>query len=129
MSSPISDSTSSGALEPYRPAAQNAVSHSSASLEAMDHGAVVEAPYGAELVSYNPDAPSEEWGWHGHWSDFAPRGRRAFLWFGVFGLLLLTWGNHVSHVEDYFLVFSALIMAGWIIMGERAHKRKRRIRP
>lgn len=134
MSSPISDPTSSGALEPYRPSTQDASSHSPASLtpatlDAMDHGAVVEAPHGGELVSYNPDAPSEEWGWHGHWSDFAPRGRRAFLWVGVFGLLLLTWGNQVSHVEDYFLVIIALIMASWIILTERANKRKRRIRP
>lgn len=129
MSSPISESTSSSELEPYRPADQDARNHGSASLEAMDHGAVVQAPHGAEMVSYNPDAPSEEWGWHGHWSDFAPRGRRMFLWFGVLGLLLLTQGNHVSHVEDYFLVIIAILMAGWIVMGERAHKRKRRIRP
>lgn len=131
MSSPISDSTSSGALEPYRPsfATHDSAALNSADLEAMDHGAVVPAPHGGELVSYNPDAPSEEWGWHGHWSDFAPRGRRMFLWVGVFGLLLLTWGNHVSHVEDYFLVISALLLAGWIIVTERANKRKRRIRP
>ncbi len=134
MSSPISDSTSSGALEPYRPSTQDAsrhgaAGHSPATLDATNHGAVVEATHGGELVSYNPDAPSEEWGWHGHWSDFAPRGRRMFLWFGVFGLLLLTWGNHVSHVEDYFLVFSAITLASWIILTERANKRKRRIRP
>lgn len=119
MSNPTSDSTSSGALEPYRPA----------TLDAMDHGAVVEAPHAAEVALYNPDAPSEEWGWHGHWSDFAPRGRRILLWLGVFGLLLLTWGNQVSHVEDYFLVLIAIVMASWIIMTERANKRKRRIRP
>lgn len=131
MSSPTSDSTSSGALEPYRPSSvdHDAAGLSSADLEAMDHGAVVPAPHGGEMVSYNPDAPSEEWGWHGHWSDFAPRGRRMFLWVGVFGLLLLTWGNHVSHVEDYFLVFSAIAMASWIVLTERANKRKRRIRP
>lgn len=129
MSSPISDSTSSGALEPYRPSTHHAVSHPVVSQDDLDHGAVVEAPHGAALVSYNPEAPSEEWGWHGHWSDFAPRGRRMLLWLGVFGLLLLTWGNQVSHVEDYFLVIIALVMAGWLVAGERAKKRKRRIRP
>jgi hypothetical protein len=127
VSSPTSDPTSSSALQRFRPSTLD--DDRSPALAAMDHGAVVEAPHGAELVSYNPDAPSEEWGWHGHWSDFAPRGRRMFLWVGVFGLLLLTWGNHVSHVEDYFLVFSALALAGWIIVTERANKRKRRIRP
>lgn len=126
MSHPTSDPAPSGALERFRPAT---LDDNSPGLAAMDHGAVVEAPHGAELVSYNPDAPSEEWGWHGHWSDFAPRGRRMFLWLGVFGLLLLTWGNHVSHVEDYFLVISAIMLASWIILTERANKRKRRIRP
>ena len=126
MSSPTSDPTSSSALERFRPAT---LDDNSPALAAMDHGAVVEAPHGGEVVSYNPDAPSEEWGWHGHWIDFAPRGRRILLWLGVFGLLLLTWGNHVSHVEDYFLVISAIIMASWIVMSERANKRKRRIRP
>ena len=126
MSSSTSDPTPSAALERFRPAT---LDDSSPALAAMDHGAVVEAPHHAEVVSYNPDAPSEEWGWHGHWIDFAPRGRRMFLWTGVFGLLLLTWGNHVSHVEDYFLVIAAIIMASWIIVSERANKRKRRIRP
>ena len=126
MSSSTSDSTSSGAVERFRPPT---LDDGNPGLAALDHGAVVQAPHGAEVVSYNPDAPSEEWGWHGHWIDFAPRGRRMFLWFGVFGLLALTWGNHVSHVEDYFLVITALIMATWIVMSERANKRKRRIRP
>ena len=113
------DHTSGGAIEQYRPSMSTA----------SDHSAVVAAPHSGQLVSYNPDAPSEEWGWHGHWSDFAPRGRRILLWLGVAGLLLMLWGNQVSHVEDYFLVLAALLMATWIIMGERARKRTRRIRP
>jgi len=93
------------------------------------HGEVETASHGS-IVSYNPDAPSEEWGWHGHWSDFAPRGKRMFLWFGVFVLLAMAiFGNHVSHVEDYFLGIIALLMAGWIVRSERAHKRARRLRP
>ena len=95
------------------------------------HGEIVQADQGGDHlpVAYNPDAPSEEWGWHGHWSDFAPRGRYALLGLGVAGLFLLMLGNHQSHVEDYFLVIIALIMAAWIVLSERANKRKRRIRP
>ena len=127
MSHPTSDPASSGALERFRPPT---LDDDSPQLAALDHGAVVQAPHAGEVVSYNPDAPSEEWGWHGHWIDFAPaRPADVPAGPGVFGLLLLTWGNHVSHVEDYFLVIIAIIMASWIILSERANKRKRRIRP
>ena len=40
----------------------------------QSHGEVEQAHHAA-VVSYNPDAPSEEWGWHGHWGEFAPRGK------------------------------------------------------
>ena len=33
------------------------------------HGAVARVQHGA-VVSYNPDAPSEEWGWHGSWQEW-----------------------------------------------------------
>jgi len=92
------------------------------------HGALEQAHSGP-VVSYNPDAPSEEWGWHGHWSDFAPRGRFLLLGLGVVGLLLMLLGNHQSHVEDYFLVLTALIMAIWMLRTYLAKKRERRVRP
>ncbi len=93
------------------------------------HGAVEVAHHGA-VVSYNPDAPSEEWGWHGHWGEFAPRGKAMLLWLGVFGLVCLAlFGNQVSHVEDYWLLGIAVVMATWIVRGNIALRRKRRIRP
>lgn len=100
------------------------------------HGA---APGGSEIaraqhgavVAYNPDAPSEEWGWHGSFrGKIAPRGSRILLWLGVVGLLLLAFfGNHESNVEEYWLVIIAALMAVWIIAGEFAIKRERRRRP
>ncbi|MET3803488.1 hypothetical protein ABIB25_000472 [Nakamurella sp. UYEF19] len=96
---------------------------------ADEHGAIEPAHHGA-IVSYNPDAPSEEWGWHGHWGDFAPRGKAIFLWVGVAAMLLMAvFGNHVSHVEDYFLVIIAALMAAWIVRSTRQRKRERRLRP
>jgi len=93
------------------------------------HG-VVEPAHTGQMVSYNPDAPSEEWGWHGHWSDFAPRGRTMLLSTGVVGLLLMVLvGNHQSHVEDYFLVLIAALMVGWMVRTHLVKKRERRIRP
>lgn len=91
------------------------------------HGEVEAAHHGA-LVSYNPDAPSEEWGWHGHFSDFAPRGRFLLLSLGIVGLLLMTIGNQ-SHVEDYYLVGIALLMAAWMFRSFRQRQRERRLRP
>lgn len=92
-----------------------------------EHGEVEVARQG-EVVSYNPDAPSEEWGWHGHFSDFAPRGRFLLLSLGIVGLLLMTIGNE-SHVEDFYLVGIALVMAVWMYRSFRARKRDRRLRP
>lgn len=102
---------------------------SGADLEKHDPHGEVETAHHGELVSYNPDAPSEEWGWHGHWSEFAPRGRFLLLGLGVVGLLLMLLGNHQSHVEDYFLVIIALAMAGWMARTYLAGRRERRIRP
>ncbi len=93
-------------------------------------GHEVEVAHHGALVSYNPDAPSEEWGWHGHWGEFAPRGKAMLLWLGVIGLVCLAlFGNQVSNVEDYWVIGIAILMAGWIIRGNIANRRKRRIRP
>jgi hypothetical protein len=92
------------------------------------HGAVAHVQPGA-VVSYNPDAPSEEWGWHGSWQDMAPRGSAALLWLGVVGLVLLIFGNQESHVEDWWLLVIAGLMATWLIMRRRAWKKERARRP
>jgi Protein of unknown function (DUF2631) len=93
------------------------------------HGAEVERAHAGAVVSYNPDAPSEEWGWHGSWREFAPRGSRFLLWLGVVGLLLLTQGNQESHVEDWWLIVIAGLMAIWLVMGEIRIRKERARRP
>ena len=92
------------------------------------HGGVEHARTGA-VVSYNPDAPSEEWGWHGSWREFAPRGSRFLLWLGVVGLVLLIFGNQESHVEDWWLLAIAGLMALWLIAGEIKIRKDRARRP
>jgi hypothetical protein len=92
------------------------------------HGAVARVQQGA-VVSYNPDAPSEEWGWHGSWREFAPRGSRFLLWLGVVGLVLLIFGNQQSHVEDWWLLAIAGLMAIWLIAGEIRIRKERARRP
>ncbi len=92
------------------------------------HGAVARVQPGA-VVSYNPDAPSEEWGWHGSWQDMAPRGSAFLLWLGVAGLVLLIFGNQESKVEDWWLLVIAGLMATWLIMRRRAWKKERARRP
>ncbi len=92
-------------------------------------GSDLEPAHHGTVVSYNPDAPSEEWGWHGHWSDFAPRGKLLLLGLGVVGCLLLLLGNHVSNVENYYLVLTAAIMSAWMAYSWRRHQRAKRIKP
>jgi hypothetical protein len=92
---------------------------------AGDHGTVAHH----EAPSYNPDAPSEEWGWHGHWADFAPRGKFLLLGLGVAGLLLMLLGNQQSHVEDWFLVIIAFLLAAWMTYSYVQHRKQRRIKP
>ena len=94
---------------------------------ADDHAQVEQAHHGH--VSYNPDAPSEEWGWHGSWREFAPKGSRALLWIGTLSMFLLLIGNHVSHVEDYYLVVVGLLMAVWLLHTEVTIRRERKRRP
>lgn len=81
------------------------------------------------VVLYNPDAPSEEWGWHGHWSDFAPRGRFIMLFIGVAGLLLMQIGNHEGNTENYFLIATAAVLVFWMARTQVARRRRKRIKP
>ena len=107
--------------------AGTSLEHRSGAGEPDDHGTAVARVQSGAVVSYNPDAPSEEWGWHGSWREFAPRGSRFLLWLGVVGLLLLNFGNHESLTEDWWLIAIAGLMAIWLIAGE-IHIRKERAR-
>jgi hypothetical protein len=54
------------------------------------------------------DVPSAAWGW-------SKQNHRALQLGGIFVglfLLLMLRGNHVGHVEDYFLIFFALTIFG-----------------
>ena len=54
------------------------------------------------------DVPSVAWGW-------SKENHRALQLGGIFVgcfLLLMIRGNHVGHVEDYFLIFFALVIFG-----------------
>ncbi|MGV9712368.1 DUF2631 domain-containing protein [Gordonia sp. NPDC003424] len=57
------------------------------------------------------DAPSARFGWHG-------QARKSFLiagWFFVAFLLLMMIGNHRGHVEDIWLIATALVLAYFLI--------------
>lgn len=92
-------------------------------------GAEVDTVRDAELMHYNPDAPSEQWGWHGSWHQFAPRGSRILLWLLTLSVFTLLFGNHISNVEDYWLVAFGLGMAAWLVWTEVKLRRNRRRRP
>lgn len=75
---------------------------------------------------YNPDAPSEEWGWHGSWRSFAPRGSRILLWAGLLLIILSIFSVHVSRVEDYWVGTIAFFGLLWLISREVSGRRMRR---
>ncbi len=92
------------------------------------HGEV-EPVHHRAVLRYNPDAPSEEWGWHGQWKLFATRGSRLLLVLFTAVTFLMLFGNHVSHVEDWWLVGIGLAMIVWLVSREAAARRERRLRP
>lgn len=75
---------------------------------------------------YNPDAPSEEWGWHGSWREFAPRGSSILLWAGVILLLLQNFTTHESNVEAYYYNGLAALGVIWLVQRHRSSRRLRR---
>ncbi|AZI59495.1 DUF2631 domain-containing protein [Nakamurella antarctica] len=81
------------------------------------------------MQRYNPDAPSEEWGWHGSWREFAPKGSRVMLWIGVAMMFVMLIGNHKSRVEDYYLIGIGLLMALWLLHTEVKIRKQRKTRP
>ena len=58
------------------------------------------------------DEPSVEWGWHGGF----PRGMMIAGWAVVVILLLFTIGNHEGHIEDIWLVATAVVIAFSLVM-------------
>jgi hypothetical protein len=106
-----------GTLEPHAAAVAG---HSAAG-----HGEVAHGTSHA-LVSYNPDAPSEAWGWHGHWREMAPRSSRFLLWLGVALLLCLNFTTHQSHVETWYYNGIAALMAAWLVRREVKFRQARR---
>lgn len=87
-----------------------------------DHG-------GGHVLRYNPDAPSEAWGWHGEWKLFASKGSRLLLLMFTAVMFLMLFGNHVSRVEDWWLVLIGAGMLIWIAAREVAARKERRRRP
>lgn len=57
------------------------------------------------------DVPSAEWGW----SKINYRTWYAAGIFGVLFLLAMLHGNHVGHVEDWFLVVFAVLALGVLV--------------
>ena len=109
--------------------AGTSLEHRSAAGDDEHHGAEVAQVQSGTVVSYNPDAPSEEWGWHGSWSQMAPRGSRILLWIGCLGLFLMLFGNQQSNVENWWLVALGLLMAGWLVWREVNLRKERARRP
>jgi Protein of unknown function (DUF2631) len=88
----------------------------------------IAAPSHGHHVHYNPDAPSEQWGWHGTWREFAPRGRNILLGLFAATMFLMLIGNHVSRVENYYLVGIGILMIIWMVRGNLETKKARRRR-
>lgn len=69
------------------------------------------------------DVPSAAWGWsrinHRTWH---------FVGLGIFGfLLLMLKGNHVGHIEDWFLIgFAALVL--FVVVRDMVGRRRGSIR-
>lgn len=91
------------------------------------HGEVEPAQH--PVLRYNPDAPSEEWGWHGQWKLFASRGSKVLLTVFTAVIFLMLFGNHVSHVEDWYLLATGVALIIWLGSREAGARRERRRRP
>lgn len=68
----------------------------------------------------NPlDEPSAEWGWHGSLPKGALFGG-IFVVIAMFGMLI---GNQIGHVEDFYLVITALVMLTLLLLTARRKRR------
>lgn len=67
----------------------------------------------AQRATVDPDdEPSAEWGWHGTF----PKGMLIAGWVAVVIMLVMLIGNHQGRIEDIFLIVTAIIMAGGLIL-------------
>jgi hypothetical protein len=93
-------------------------------------GADVQRAAHGHVVRYNPDAPSEEWGWHGSFREFAPIGSRIMLWTAVVVIFIMIFaGNHVSNVENWWLGAIGILLAVWLLRTDGRKRKERRRRP
>jgi hypothetical protein len=84
---------------------------------------VIEQPMREEGIVRAGETPvtherPEDWGWHG---ESGKAGRIAGIVTIVF-LLVLIMGNHTGHVEDLWLIGSALLIAISLIWDSRRRK-------
>jgi hypothetical protein len=84
---------------------------------------VIEQPMREEGIVRAGETPvtherPEDWGWHG---EAGKAGRIAGIVIIVF-LLVLIKGNHTGHVEDLWLIGSALLIAISLIWDSRRRK-------
>jgi hypothetical protein len=105
---------------------ETTVSQTSLQQHSADADVAVPSSASHAVVRYNPDAPSEEWGWHGSWRVFAPRGSTILLSLGVIVLFLQNFTVHESHVENFYFNGIALIGALWIVHRVRSGRKLRR---
>lgn len=64
-------------------------------------GKAVEKQQRADVGAVDPrDEPSAEWGWHGTF----PKATRLAGWFSAFALFIMLIGNHVTAMEDIWLI-------------------------
>ncbi len=67
----------------------------------------------AQRPAVDPEEePSAEWGWHGTF----PRGMIIAGWVSVAIMLVMLIGNHTGRTEDLFLVGTAVVMAGGLVL-------------
>lgn len=76
--------------------------------------------------TYDPQAPSAAFGWHGHFSDFAPKGSRILFILFALTMFAMLIGNHVSRVENYYLIGTGLLVLCWLAVRTSASRRRRR---
>lgn len=105
--------------------AQGSLEQHTAASGGAESGTVATVP-ARTLVRYNPDAPSEEWGWHGSWRVFAPRGSNILLGLGIVLLFLQNFTIHESHVESFYYNGIALIGALYLVHRIRSGRKLRR---
>lgn len=105
---------------------EKTVAHTSLETHATTSNDVERQATAHPVVRYNPDAPSEEWGWHGSWREFAPRGSNILIGLGVILMLLQNFTVHESRVETFYYNGIALIGLFYLVHRIRSGRKLRR---